>query len=97
MELRFTPKAIAEIEDLSNKPITEVVGEFSMKNIVLLVSKGLGKSVEETYTVLEEYFTTGDMVGLYVEIIEALQKNGFLPRSLNMDSLKETLSKEIKV
>ncbi len=97
MELKFKPRTIASIEDATGKPITEIVGEFSMRNIVLLVSKGLEKNEDETYTLLEEYFQTGDMVALYVEIIEALKNDGFLPRTLNLDSLKETLNKEIKV
>jgi hypothetical protein len=97
MELKYTPRTIASIEDVTKRPITEIVGEFSMRNIVLLVSKGLDKNEDETYTLLEEYFQTGDMVALYVEIIEALKNGGFLPRTLNLDSLKETLNKEIKV
>lgn len=97
MELKFKPRTIASIEDVTGRPITEIVGEFSMRNIVLLVSKGLDKNEDETYNLLEEYFQTGDMVSLYLEIIEALKSNGFLPRTLNLDSLKETLKKEIKV
>lgn len=89
MELNYTPRSIAEIEDIKKKPITDVIGDFSMSNIALFVQKGMRVSEEKAFGEIEKYFEAGgDMVALYLTILEALQKKGFLPKALNIKELR---------
>lgn len=90
MELSYTPRDIKEIEDITKKPITEVIADYSMTSLLLFVRKGLHISEEEAGKEIEEYFGEGenDMTALYILILEKLQARGFLPRALKIDQLK---------
>lgn len=86
-----------EIEEAKGRPLTDIIGEFSMRNIVLLISKGLGKSEDDAIVKIEEYFTSGkDMVELYLSIMESLQKSGFLPKALKINELRAKMQKRIE-
>ena len=96
-DLNFIPKSIAELEDIKKRPITDIIGEFSMSNVALFVQKGLNCSEEKAYKRIEEYFDAGgDMVSLYLIILEKLQKKGFLPKALNIKELRAKME-NIKV
>lgn len=96
MDLKFTPRIINEIEQESKRPIIEIMGEFSMKNIVLLVKRGLGINEEEAFTQIEKYFEAGgDMVELHLTIMERMQVAGFLPRALNLTDTRAKMQQQI--
>lgn len=97
MELKYTPRTINEIEVETKKPIQEVLTDFSMNTIVLLIKKGMGVDEDKAYTEVEKYLADGgDTIKLYMDIMEQLQKSGFLPRQLNLKKIREDMNKEIK-
>lgn len=97
MELKYTPKVINEIEMETKKPIQEVISDFSMQTIVLLVKKGLGADEEKAYEAIEKELTEGkDTFVLYVEIMEKLQGAGFLPRQLDLGKMKNSMAKALE-
>jgi len=88
-EINFTAKAIAELEEIKKRPITDIVGEISMSNTALFVQKGLNCSEEEAFKAIELYLEKGgDLISLYLTILEKLQKKGFLPKALNIKQLR---------
>lgn len=93
MELQYTARSIAEIENEAKKPITDVVGDYSMKTIVLLVKKGLGmgKSDDDAYNVIETFLKENEMTELYLQILERLQGGGFLPRALKIEDIRNKM------
>jgi hypothetical protein len=98
MELKFTPRTINELEVETKRPITDLIGEYSMKNIVLLVKKGLKSNEDEAFTAIEKYLDGGgDMVELYLKILETLQSDGFLPKALDIQTLREQMEQKLKV
>ena len=97
MELKYTPRAIIEIEKESDKPIQDLLADFSLGTIVLFVKKGLGVEDEEAYTAIEEYLKKGnDTFSLYTLIMEKLQDAGFLPRHLDLGKVKKNVNQAIK-
>jgi len=89
MDLKYTPKTIMEIENETGVPLTDYVSKFSMNTIIMFVKKGLDVSKEKAFTEIEEYFAdNGDMISLYLTIMEALQRDGFLPKALNIEEVR---------
>jgi len=97
MELKYTPRAIREIEEESRRPMQDILSDFSMNTLLLFVKKGLGVDEDGAYKAIEEYLAEGkDTLELYTEISEALQKSGFLPRKLNLKKVREDMNKELE-
>jgi len=97
MVLDYTARSIREIETETRKSIVELLQEFSMSTIHLFVKKGLGigANAEEADKVIEEYLADGkDIFELYIEILELLRNKGFLPKSVDFQSVKQ--AQEIK-
>lgn len=92
MEFKFTPRTVKEIEDVAGKGYQEVLSEYSLSNVVLFVRKGLGIDEKAAYKKIEEYLENeeNNLPGLFLEITEAMQRDGFLPRrGLGEKELKE--------
>lgn len=101
MVLDFTPKAIMKLEMLTGKPITQIIADYSMTNLVSLVSAGLSVDENKALEELDAYFKNGgEMHLLYVDILQGLQDKGFLPKGLDLKAVKaqmtETLSTQAK-
>lgn len=97
MELKYTPRIINEIETEAKKPVQDVLADFSVKTLVLFVKKGLNVDESVAFDEMEKYLAEGgDTVTLYTDIMESLQKAGFLPRELNLKRVKEDMSKALK-
>lgn len=97
MELKYTPRTINEIEVEAKRPVQEVLAQYSMRNIVLFVKKGLGVDEDKAYKAIEKYLEDGkDTITLYTDIMEALQKGGFLPRKLNLKEVKKEMNETLE-
>jgi hypothetical protein len=96
MDLKYTPRTINEIEVEAKRPVQEVLAEYSMKNIVLFVKKGLGVDEEKAFDEIDKYLKDNkDTIQLYTLIMEKLQEAGFLPRKLNLKKIKSDMNKAI--
>ena len=97
MELKYTPKGISEIEEITGKPIQDVLADFSMKTIGLFVQKGLGVEEDLAYEEIGKYLADGkDTFVLYTDIMEKLQDAGFLPRQLNLKKIKKDMGQALE-
>lgn len=97
MELKYTPRTINEIEvEEKGRPVQDVLANYSMRTILLFVKKGLGVDEAKALEEIEKYLAEGkDTTELYLSIMEALQKDGFLPRKLNLEKVKAEMSEEL--
>jgi len=97
MELKYTPRTIKEIEDITKKPLQDVLSDFSMSTIVIFVQKGMAIDEDKAYEKIDEYLKGGkDIFILYTEIMEKLQDAGFLPRQLDLKKVKKSMAQEAK-
>ncbi len=94
MELKYTPRTVKEIEDRAKRPITDVVGAFSVGNVSLLVEKGAGLANEgEALDAIEKAFEEGtDLMTLYLDILDVLKASGFLPKALDLAKIREQMN-----
>lgn len=97
MELSYTPRDIKEMEDVMKCPISEGIADMSMKNLTLLVRKGLKVSEDEAFNEIGKYLEEGkDSTELFIEIVKRLEAQGFLSRSLRMSQRLEKKLKEME-
>lgn len=82
LQLKYKPKNIRIYEE-SNGPVTDLL-DASVNNLNKLVCIGNGNcSVEVADDILETFFDNGgDIIEGVAQVIEALQRGGFLPRDL---------------
>ena len=97
MELKYTPRAVSEIEQESKRPVQDTLADFSMKTVLLFVKKGLMVDEDNAYKKIEEYLAKGkDTFELYTLIMQKLQEGGFLPRQLNLKKVQKEMNEAIR-
>ena len=87
LPLSFKPKTIKAFEKV-NGPITDNL-DISVDKLTKIIQAGNGNCPEETADDILATFLDGggDVVEALVQIIEALQRGGFLPRDLAIAQL----------
>lgn len=97
MVLTYTPKAVMQVELEAKKPLTEVIADYSFTNLVVLVSAGLGVDKDTALAELDKYFSEGgEMQNLYLDVLEGLQNKGFLPRSLDIATVRGKMNETLE-
>jgi hypothetical protein len=93
MELKFTPRRIKELEDRIKMPFTTLFNNFSIADLAQLVACGMNIDTDKALDELEKHFDEGgDMVNLFLTIMETLQTNGFLPKALSVEDLRAKMN-----
>lgn len=93
MTFNFTAEAVDAIETELDRPITDIIGNYSVRNLIRLVMAGKGISKAEALKAIDTEFSEGgEMVALYLSILEALQVKGFLPKALDIDKLRAKMT-----
>lgn len=87
LALSFKPKNVRTFEK-ENGPITDNL-DATVDKLTKLVQAGNGNCSEETAdSILESFLDNGgDIIEGIVQVIEALQRGGFLPRDLAIASI----------
>lgn len=99
MELHFSSLDIKRLEIESGLKLFDVIRDYSMSNLILLVKHGLKVSEEEAGKVIDAYLIEkddNDMITLFLDILDMLRVSGFLPRALEMDKVRENMPNMIK-
>lgn len=93
MNLVFKARIVSEIENERRQSFVHVISDFSMKTILLFVRKGLNVDESRAIDEVDNYLASGgDLMKLYLEVIEVLENNGFLSKSLEIGkNFKEML------
>lgn len=95
--MKFSPKKIMMIEKEKGMPLTEIISRYDMATLSMFVQKGLDISEDDAFAKIEEYLNAGhDIIELYFDIIETLQKQGFLVRKLDLNSVKAKMEKALQ-
>lgn len=85
------------IEKEKGIPLAEIISRYDMGTLALFVQKGMEISEDEAFAKIEEYLMAEhDIIELYFEIIESLQKQGFLVRKLDLNSVKAKMEKALQ-
>ena len=90
MVLNFKAKDIAELEDKFNDSILGMLGNPKLSNLVIFIEKGLQLGKDDSYSKIDEYLAEGkSLEDLYLLIVESLQRNGFLDKTINFREMME--------
>lgn len=97
---KFNATIIDEIEKAKGVPIENCIADNTINNLALLISKGLvddngkvGTTRAVALSKIDEYLEENDKDNLLLDITEALVRDGFLSRSLNVNKMREALGK----
>lgn len=96
MNLKYNALKIDEIEKEKGVAIENCISDTTISNIILFVQKGLDVSREEAVQKIDEYLVVKDKQNLILDIMEALIAGGFLPRSVDIVSLRESMQTVVK-
>jgi len=93
INLKFNAMKIAEIEDEKNDSVIVLLQSFKLSILALFIEKGANISRDESYKKIDEYLASGKSTEeLYIDVLEAVQKNGFLPKMMDCDQMRKSLS-----
>lgn len=97
-ELKYTAGTIRELENETKKPFTNILADYSMATVILLVKKGLGHSTtdDDAVKAIDEYLSNkeGLLEDLYLNILESLEDAGFLPSQMKVEDIKKALKNQ---
>jgi len=95
MDLTFTSKKIDGLEKKFNKPVGDLLSGSQISVLVTFIRSGKDCTEEEAYAAIDEYRTAGKSTNaLQIEIIEALEEQGFLEKSLGLSKkIKDQIAK----
>ena len=97
MNLKFTASIVDQIEQSKKLPIANIIADNSMGNLAFIVSKSIvndsgnvGITRDKAFEKIDEYIGDGhDSDDLVLDITEALVRDGFLSRTLDVSKMRE--------
>ena len=95
--LKFTPRNVAEMEYEMKAPFTSLLEEFSVRNVLLLIRKGLGigKTDQDADKYLEGELKSKSLDEVYFDLIKQLQDDGFLSRKVKLEAPQMDKKEEV--
>ena len=100
--LKFTASSVDEIEKAKGLSIESCMADNTINNLALLLSKSLvsengitGVSRAVALSTIDEYLKEKDKDNLLLDITEALVRDGFLSRSLDVNKMREAFGKRV--
>jgi parvulin-like peptidyl-prolyl isomerase len=97
MQLKFTPRSIREIEQEKKVAFHSLLADYSITTLQLFVKKGMGIGItdQQADDAIEEYLKDKGLEELYLDIMEQLQVDGFLPKALKVEQMRKEMAKTI--
>lgn len=97
---KFTATIVDEIEKTKGLAIENCIGDNTINNLALLISKSLvndngtvGTSRAVALSKIDEYLQENDKDNLLLDIVEALVQAGFLSRTLEVSKMRGVMEK----
>lgn len=99
--LKFNAKNVDQIERKHNNSIESLLGDVSVQRLAYFIEKAhydedtekVGVSNDRSMELLDEYLAEHDKEDLLMDIMEALQKGGFLSRKVDVAKMRQALEK----
>ncbi len=99
LNLKFTARDIAAVENALDAPIEKIISSFKLITLIQFVMVGLrddnGERLaldeDSTFDLVDKTIKEVGKLELQIQVIEALIDAGFLPKALNLESLRKDL------
>lgn len=89
LNLKYNAKKIAELEDAANKSLEQIISDFRISTLINFLRLGLDLDNDDK---IDEFIKTYGKIELQIQVIEALIDAGFLPKAIDTNSIRESLS-----
>lgn len=100
---KFTASRVDEIEKTKGLPLGNCIADDTINNLALFIQKGAvddngrtGVSRTVALDMIDSYLEEHDKDELLLDIMEALCDGGFLSRTLDIATMRETMKKKMK-
>lgn len=105
LNFKFKAKTIATIERKMKSvegrkiSIEEILGDLTIDTLAIILMNGLlhdddkvGCDEEKAFEIIDNYLEKNDKMELMMDIYEAMQKQGFLPKAIDLKAMRKEMS-----
>ncbi len=79
--------------------IEEIMGDLTIDTLAIILMNGLlhddgkvGCTEEKAFEIIDKYVEKNDKMDLMMDIYEAMQKQGFLPKAIDLKAMRKEMS-----
>ena len=105
MQFKFTAKIVDEIERFNKRPIGDIASDSTITSLASVIARSqidsksgkIGCNSDRALQLIESYLSEGkkSTLDLMLDIMEALVKDGFLPK-VNIKKTRDTITQKIE-
>ncbi|RYC75238.1 hypothetical protein [Candidatus Nanosyncoccus alces] len=103
LNLKFTARDVAAVEEALDGSLEKIIASFKLTTLIQFLMVGLrdksgnrlNLDEEKTFDIVDEKIKEYGKIELQIEVIDALIEAGFLPRAIDTNQMRTTLSEAI--
>jgi len=104
LNLKFTARDVAAVEEALDGSLEKIIASFRLTTLIQFLMVGLrdksgnrlNLDEDKTFDLVDEKIKEYGKIELQIEVIDALIEAGFLPKAIDTNQMRTTLSKAIK-
>lgn len=91
INLKFTARRIAEIEEERGESIVHLVNDLKLSTLATFIAKGANIDEDDAFDHIDKYLANGDKepADLMLDIMEMVQRDGFLSKAIDVQTIRE--------
>ncbi len=103
LNLKFTARDVAAVEEALNGSLEKIIASFRLTTLIQFLMVGLrdksgnrlNLDEDKTFDLVDEKIKEYGKIELQIEVIDALIEAGFLPKAIDTNHLRTTVSEAI--
>lgn len=103
LNLKFTARDVAAVEEALNGSLEKIIASFRLTTLIQFLMVGLrdrsgnrlNLDEDKTFDLVDEKIKEYGKIELQIEVIDALIEAGFLPKAIDTNHLRATVSEAI--
>ena len=103
LNLKFTARDVAAVEEALNGSLEKIIASFRLTTLIQFLMVGLRDKAgnrlnldeDKAFDIVDEKIKEYGKIELQIEVIDALIESGFLPKAIDTNQMRATLSDAI--
>lgn len=103
LNLKFTARDVAAVEEALDSSLEKAIASFKLTTLIQFLMVGmrdkngekLNLDEDKAFDIVDEAIKEHGKIELQIEVIDALIESGFLPKAIDTNQIRTTLSKAI--
>lgn len=103
LNLKFTARDVAAVEEALNGSLEKIIASFRLTTLIQFLMVGLrdksgnrlNLDEDKAFDIVDEKIKEYGKIELQIEVIDALIEAGFLPKAIDTNHLRTTVSEAI--